>query len=70
MLTINIYNDDDGDDGINDDGFAGTTVKVHLVDLENETVAPPVNVRPLLNSTVKDLHTLIHEVLFFDFYYY
>ncbi|KAJ7383604.1 Ubiquitin carboxyl-terminal hydrolase 47 [Desmophyllum pertusum] len=39
----------------------GTTVKVHIVDLENERVASYVNVRPLLSSTVKDLHTLIHE---------
>lgn len=39
----------------------GTTVKVHVVDLQHEKVAPPVNVRPLLNSTAKDLHTLIHE---------
>lgn len=48
--------------------FAGTTVKVHMVDLENETVALPVNVRPLLNSTVKDLHILIHEVLIIQCY--
>ena len=40
----------------------GTTVKVHVVDLENERVAPYVNVRPLLSSTVKDLKTIIHEV--------
>ena len=40
----------------------GTTVKVHVVDLENETVAPHVNVRPLLSSTVRDLCNLIHEV--------
>ncbi|KAK2563668.1 Ubiquitin carboxyl-terminal hydrolase 47 [Acropora cervicornis] len=39
----------------------GTTVKVHVVDLQHEKVAPPVNVRPLLNSTAKDLHILIHE---------
>lgn len=39
----------------------GTTVKVHVVDLEQDRVVPPVNVRPLLNSTVKDLYTLIHE---------
>lgn len=39
----------------------GTTVKVHAVDLENERVAPYVNVRPLLSSTVKDLKALIHE---------
>ncbi|XP_015770740.1 PREDICTED: ubiquitin carboxyl-terminal hydrolase 47-like [Acropora digitifera] len=39
----------------------GTTVKVHVVDLQREKVAPPVNVRPLLNSTAKDLHILIHE---------
>ena len=59
-----VGNDDDNDDD-NDESmfFAGTTVKVHIVNLENETVAPPVNVRPLLNSTVKDLHILIHEVL-------
>ena len=43
--------------------FIGTTVKVHVVDLEQDRVVPPVNVRPLLNSTVKDLYTLIHEVL-------
>ena len=40
----------------------GTTVKVHVVDLENERVAPYVNVRPLLSSTIKDLKALIHEV--------
>ena len=40
----------------------GTTVKVHVVDLQHEKVARPVNVRPLLNSTAKDLHILIHEV--------
>lgn len=40
----------------------GTTVKVHVVDLDNERVAPYVNVRPLLSSTVRDLKTLIHEV--------
>lgn len=40
----------------------GTTVKVHVVDLKHEKVDPPVNVRPLLNSTAKDLHILIHEV--------
>ena len=41
---------------------AGTTVKVHVVDLENERVTPYVNVRPLLSSTVSGLKTLIHEV--------
>ena len=41
---------------------AGTTVKVHVVDLENERVAPYVNVRSLLSSTVKDLKSQIHEV--------
>ena len=41
---------------------AGTTVKVHVVDLENERVTPYVNVRPLLSSTVNGLKTLIHEV--------
>ena len=40
----------------------GATVKVHVVDLEKERVAQPVKVRPLLSSSVKDLHILIHEV--------
>ena len=40
----------------------GTTVKVHLVHLEKEKVAPYLNVRPLLSSTVRDLYVLIHEV--------
>ncbi|KAM7428691.1 Ubiquitin carboxyl-terminal hydrolase 47 [Porites harrisoni] len=39
----------------------GVTVKVHVVDLEREKVAPPINVRPLLSWTVKDLCSLIHE---------
>ncbi|XP_073239292.1 ubiquitin carboxyl-terminal hydrolase 47-like [Porites lutea] len=39
----------------------GITVKVHVVDLEKEKVAPPTNVRPLLSWTVKDLYSLIHE---------
>ena len=41
----------------------GVTVKVHVVDLEKEKVAPPTNVRPLLSWTVKDLYSLIHEVI-------
>lgn len=41
---------------------SGATVKVHVVDLEKERVAQPVKVRPLLSSSVKDLHILIHEV--------
>ena len=40
----------------------GTTVKVHVVDLENERVVHPVNVRPLLSWTVQDLYALIHKV--------
>ena len=43
--------------------FIGTTVKVHVVDLEKEKVAPSTNVRPLLSWTVKDLYSLIHEVI-------
>lgn len=39
----------------------GATVKVYLVDLENGKVAPPVKLRPLLSSSVKDLCVLIHE---------
>ncbi|XP_078360034.1 ubiquitin carboxyl-terminal hydrolase 47-like isoform X2 [Oculina patagonica] len=39
----------------------GTTVKVHVVDLENERVATHINVRPLLSSTIRDLYNLIHE---------
>ena len=41
----------------------GVTVKVHVVDLEKEKVAQPTNVRPLLSWTVKDLYSLIHEVI-------
>jgi len=41
----------------------GVTVKVHVVDLEKEKVALPTNVRPLLSWTVKDLYSLIHEVI-------
>ncbi|XP_035663404.1 ubiquitin carboxyl-terminal hydrolase 47-like isoform X1 [Branchiostoma floridae] len=32
----------------------GTTVKVHVVDLESETVSPPITVRAYLNQTISE----------------
>ena len=37
-------------------------VKVHLVDLKCETIAPPVSVRAYLNQTVTEFKQLIAQI--------
>lgn len=37
-------------------------VKVHVVDLKSETIAPPVSVRAYLNQTVTEFKQLIAQV--------
>lgn len=37
-------------------------VKVHVVDLKTETLAPPVNVRAYLNQTVAEFKQIISQV--------
>lgn len=37
-------------------------VKVHVVDLKQETVAPPISVRAYLNQTVTEFKHLISKV--------
>lgn len=37
-------------------------VKVHVVDLKNETIATPVSVRAYLNQTVTEFKQLIAQV--------
>ncbi len=40
----------------------GVTVKVHVVDLEEESISPPVNVRAYTSQTVAEFKTLVSEV--------
>lgn len=39
-------------------------VKVHVVDLKSETIAPPVSVRAYLNQTIMEFKQLIAQVDF------
>lgn len=39
-------------------------VKVHVVDLKTESVAPPISVRAYLNQTVSEFKHLISKVIY------
>lgn len=39
-------------------------VKVHVVDLRTESVAPPISVRAYLNQTVSEFKQLISKVIY------
>lgn len=39
-------------------------VKVHVVDLKTESVAPPISVRAYLNQTVSEFKQLISKVIY------
>ncbi len=40
----------------------GVTVKVHVVDLGEESISPPVNVRAYTTQTVEEFKSLVSEV--------
>lgn len=42
---------------------AEVMVKVHVVDLKTESVAPPISVRAYLNQTVSEFKQLISKVI-------
>lgn len=39
-------------------------VKVHVVDLKTESVAPPISIRAYLNQTVSEFKQLISKVIY------
>lgn len=41
-------------------------MKVHVVDLESETIAPSVSVRAYLNQTITEFKQLIAQVCYFS----
>ena len=41
----------------------GVTVKVHIVDLETETIGPPVTVRAYLTQTVDEYKSLVSQMI-------
>lgn len=41
-------------------------VKVHVVDLKSENIAPPISVRAYLNQTITEFKQLISQVLFYS----
>jgi len=43
---------------------AEVMVKVHVVDLKTESVAPPISVRAYLNQTVSEFKQLISKVIY------
>lgn len=46
--------------------FKEVMVKVHVVDLKSENIAPPISVRAYLNQTITEFKQLIAQVLFFS----
>lgn len=40
-------------------------VKVHVVDLKSENIAPPISVRAYLNQTITEFKELISQVLLY-----
>lgn len=43
-------------------------MKVHVVDLKNETIASPVSVRAYLNQTITEFKQLIAQVTLLNFF--
>lgn len=43
---------------------AEVMVKVHVVDLKTESVAPPISIRAYLNQTVSEFKQLISKVIY------
>lgn len=43
---------------------AEVMVKVHVVDLKSENIAPPISVRAYLNQTMTEFKQLISQVVF------
>lgn len=41
-------------------------VKVHVVDLKSENIAPPISVRAYLNQTITEFKQLISQVVFYS----
>lgn len=46
--------------------FKEVMVKVHVVDLKSENIAPPISVRAYLNQTITEFKQLIAQVFFFS----
>lgn len=44
--------------------FKEVMVKVHVVDLKSENIAPPISVRAYLNQTITEFKQLISQVVF------
>lgn len=44
--------------------YTEVMVKVHVVDLKSENIAPPVSVRAYLNQTITEFKQLISQVVF------